>query len=103
MGFRMAVFAAGMVAATAAGAQMAQAQQLDRGRVVAFSCSGCHGHEYKGAGGVPLLRGRPEAELNQMMDEFRSGQRYSTVMRRLVNGMTEAEVRAVSTYLSSLR
>lgn len=99
---RSIVFAALAVAALATTAP-AQAQTNERGQMIAYSCSGCHGHDFNGAGGVPLLRGRNANELNTMMVEFRGGQRYSTVMRRLLLGLNEAEIRAVSDYLATLR
>lgn len=86
--------------ATAPGAH---AQSNERGELIAYSCSGCHGQDFRGAGGMPLLRGRDAEELNTLMTEFRSGQRYSTVMRRLSLGLNEADIRAVSQFLSALR
>jgi sulfide dehydrogenase cytochrome subunit len=94
----------GRIVITVAGAAGgAQAQANQRGEIIAYSCSGCHGHDFKGSGGVPLLRGRNADELSQMMTEFRAGQRYSTVMRRLALGLDEADMRAVSDYLAGLR
>ncbi len=79
------------------------AQTVQRGEVVAYTCSGCHGADYQGVGSVPLLRGRNADELNSIMVEMRGGQRYSTVMRRLLLGLNEDDIRAVSNYLASLR
>jgi cytochrome subunit of sulfide dehydrogenase len=76
---------------------------VERGLLISFTCSGCHGHDFNGVGGIPLLRGRDAAELNAQMTEFRSNQRYSTVMGRLARGMTEDDIRAVSAYLANLR
>ena len=73
------------------------------GGLVAQTCGGCHGADYKGVGGMPTLRGRDAAELIVAMNEFRANQRYSTVMGRLSRGLTEAEISAVSTYLAALR
>lgn len=78
-------------------------QAVQRGEIVAYTCSGCHGADFQGVGGVPLLRGRNADELNSVMVEMRGGQRYSTVMRRLLLGLNETEIRAVSDYLASLR
>ena len=73
------------------------------GGLVAQTCAGCHGADFKGVGGMPILRGRPAAELQTRMTEFRSNAAYSTVMGRLARGLSEPEIAAVSTYLSSLR
>ena len=60
----------------------------------ASSCSGCHP-----AGGVetsvPRLQGRKAAEVVEMMQAFRSGQRPSTVMDRIAKGFSDAETQAM--------
>jgi len=91
------------VAFLIAGGSAAAQQANERGLMISYSCSGCHGHDFAGQGGMPLLRGRSADELTGMMLEFRSNQRYSTVMGRLVRGLTEEEIRAVSAYLATLR
>ena len=78
-------------------------QPAELGALVAQTCSGCHGGDLNGSGGMPSLRARRAGELQEMMTEFRSNQRYSTVMGRLARGLTEAEIAAVSTYLATLR
>lgn len=103
---RMAASVAGamMIGAMTIGAAGAQqANPMGRGELIAYTCSGCHGHDFNGVGGIPLIRGRDAQEITTKMLEFRSGQRYSTVMRRLSLGMSEDDLRAVSTYLASLR
>ncbi len=47
------------------------------GGLVAQTCAGCHGADYAGAGSMPTLRGRPAAELQTKMTEFRANARYS--------------------------
>lgn len=86
-----------------AGPALAQSAAPDLGRLVAQTCAGCHGGDFGGQGAMLPLRGRPAAELQTAMTEFRANQRYSTVMGRLARGLTEAEIAAVSTYLASLR
>jgi sulfide dehydrogenase cytochrome subunit len=98
-GLAGAALALGLLVAGPAAAQ----GTVERGLLVSFTCSGCHGHDFNGVGGIPLLRGRSADELNTKMAEFRSNQRYSTVMGRLARGMTEDDIRAVSTYLANLR
>ena len=95
------VLGASLALATTTGA-MAQAP-ANLGALVVQTCSGCHGGDLKGQGGMPLLRGRPAEELATKMNEFRANQRYSTVMGRLARGLTAEEIQAVSAYIASLR
>lgn len=98
---RSALLGAGLLV-TAASAAAAQSP-AELGALVSQTCAGCHGADLKGAGGMPLLRGRPAGELQTAMAEFRANQRYSTVMGRLARGMTEPEIAAVSAYIATLR
>lgn len=96
--------AAALVVAFCAAPTLTQAQSSSNlGALVVQTCTGCHGADLNGAGGMPLLRGRPAAELQIAMAEFRANQRYSTVMGRLARGLTEPEIAAVSQYIASLR
>ncbi len=81
----------------------AQAQSADPnlGRMIAASCANCHGTTGASVGGMPALAGRPRAELLQMMREFRDGTRPATIMHQLAKGYNEAQLEAVSAYLSA--
>ena len=62
----------------------------------AASCSGCH--SVAAATAIPRIAGRDGTELLDRMEGFRSGQRPSTVMVRLMKGFTPSEMRAIAEY-----
>ena len=65
----------------------------------ASSCSGCHGISSTGAA-VPVLRGRPAAEIASIMRAFKSGARPATVMGRIAKGFSDPEIDAFGTWTS---
>ena len=58
----------------------------------ASTCSGCHG----ASGPVPVLQGRPAADVADAMRDFREGRRPATVMDRIARGFSEDEARAIA-------
>lgn len=62
----------------------------------ATGCSGCHGGAP--AGGIPVIAGRPAADLAGAMRGFRDGTRKATVMDRLMKGFSASEIEALAAY-----
>ena len=81
----------------------AQAQSADPnlGRMLAATCANCHGTNGASVGGMPGLAGRPRAALLQMLREYREGKRPATIMHQLAKGYSDAQLEAVSAYLST--
>lgn len=81
----------------------AQAQSADPnlGRMLAATCANCHGTNGASVGGMPSLAGKPRAAMLQMLREYREGKRPATVMQQLAKGYTDAQLDAVSAYLSA--
>jgi cytochrome subunit of sulfide dehydrogenase len=69
----------------------------------ASSCSGCHPARSDVETSVPRLQGRKAAEVVEMMQAFRSGQRPSTVMDRIAKGFSDTETQAIATWYESQR
>ena len=69
----------------------------------ASSCSGCHPASAKVETPVPPIRGRNPAEIVAAMQEFRSGERASTVMGRIAKGFSDDEIRAIAAWLAVQR
>lgn len=93
---------AALTAACIAVPQCAWAQGADPnlGRTLAANCAPCHGTDGHSVGGMPALAGRPRAQLERMLQEFRAGRRTATVMQQLARGYTDAEIQALSAFLS---
>ena len=94
------IFFAVLLTATSFGAR-AQSVDINLGRNIASNCANCHGTNGASVGGMPSLAGRPQAQLLQLMREFRDGKRPATIMHQLAKGYNEAQLEAVSTYLSA--
>lgn len=63
----------------------------------ASSCLGCHG-----ASGAPLpsLANLSASEIENAMEQFRSGAREATVMNRIAKGFTPEESKAIAAWLA---
>ncbi len=79
----------------------AQGTDPNLGRMLASNCANCHGTNGASVGGMPSLAGKPRAALLQMLREYRDGKRPATIMHQLAKGYTDAQLEAVSTYLSA--
>jgi cytochrome c553 len=62
----------------------------------ASSCSGCHPANRDATTPVPRLAGRDPAEILQLFQAYRSGERPATVMGRIAKGFTDDEVKAIA-------
>jgi cytochrome subunit of sulfide dehydrogenase len=65
----------------------------------ANSCSGCHAPA--GGSGFMPINGRDAAALTTSMEAFRSGERPSTVMGRLMKGFSNDEIRAIAAWIAA--
>lgn len=84
--------------AGSAGAQSADTT----GRLLASNCFQCHGTNGKGPG-FDKLAGKSAAELYKELKEFQSGEEGNGLMARHASGFTDAQLRALSQYLSRQR
>jgi sulfide dehydrogenase cytochrome subunit len=90
-----------MAVGTAA-ALPAAAQQADI-KILAGTCSGCHGPNGKGSGQIPRLAGHNKDYLIATLKAFKSGERQATVMNRLARGYEEAEITGLADHFSRLK
>lgn len=68
---------------------------------LANSCNNCHGVNGVSAGqSMPSIGGLPEAYLKTIMMQWKSGERYSATMGRLIKGYTEEEISALAAYFA---
>jgi sulfide dehydrogenase cytochrome subunit len=67
----------------------------------AVSCSGCHPSSSRVSSPVPRLNGVDRAAIVRAMQDFRSGQRASTVMDRIAKGFTDEEIQAIAAWYAA--
>ena len=69
--------------------------------VLAASCANCHGPDGRSTGGIPTLRGLPEAHLLQRLQAFKAGTaKDATVMPRLAKGYDDEQLQALAQWFS---
>ncbi|MBL3598537.1 MAG: cytochrome c4 [gamma proteobacterium endosymbiont of Lamellibrachia anaximandri] len=72
------------------------------GETLAGGCFGCHGFEGRSLGpATPSIAGLSEGYFTAVMEAYRRGDRFSTVMGRILPGYTPDEVRRMAGYFSS--
>lgn len=81
----------GLLLATLLAAPAFAAQ--DKTAALADTCNNCHGVNGVSAGeSMPSIGGLPEAYLKNIMLEWKSGERYSATMGRLIKGYSEQQI-----------
>jgi cytochrome c553 len=96
----MRVVAAAAVGLVSIAAAAASAAEPPPG---AAACSGCHPSSARVSSPVPRLAGVDRAVLVKAMQDFRAGQRPSTVMDRIAKGFTDDEIQAIAAWLATQR
>ena len=71
--------------------------------VIAATCMSCHGPGGKSRGDIPSLAGLKQADFVSAMQDFRSGARPASIMKRHAAGYTDAEYEALGAYFASLK
>lgn len=63
------------------------------------NCAGCHGTAGASIGdSIPILAGLPSEYFRRTMQQYKSGVRYSTIMGRIAQGYSDAEIDAMATF-----
>ncbi|GMG91663.1 c-type cytochrome [Cupriavidus metallidurans] len=80
----------------------AQAARTMQGRNLAASCAVCHGTDGKPPADspIPLLAGRQQAELVELMFNFKNGKRSGTVMPQIAKGYSDAQILAMAAWFA---
>lgn len=80
---------------------------FDNGRVLAYTCQGCHGITgYKNAYPsyrVPRIGGQTQQYLAQALTEYRQGKRRHPTMQAQSMSFSEQEIADLSVYLSTVK
>lgn len=83
--------------------QAAAGSDAERARLLAASCSGCHGTNGQAQAGASMLAGIDRSHFITQMKAFQSGQRPATVMQQLAKGYDDAEIDAMASYFAAQR
>ena len=68
------------------------AEAVSSASMLANTCAGCHGtNGVSGGPAMPSIAGMPAVYMKEIMADFKSGKRPSTIMGRLAKGYTEEE------------
>lgn len=100
----LALIAAAGSMTGAAHAQANDAQQAAmRQRMLAATCSHCHGTDGRAVEGEPFVRlaGRPADELLAQLMAFRNGQRQATVMHQIAKGYTPEQLQSLAQFFAA--
>ena len=69
--------------------------------MLANTCAGCHGTNGASAGdAMPIVGGFDKRYLIEVLKQFKSGERDSTIMGRIMRGYSELEIKAIATYMA---
>jgi cytochrome c553 len=85
-----------------------QAQQGDaaEGRVIAFSCLGCHGIPFQTnvypTYFVPKIKGQTAGYIEAALLAYREGSRRHATMQAQANTLSDEDIRNVAAYFASL-
>lgn len=75
---------------------------IPSGRLLASNCFQCHGTQGK-ASGFERLAGKSSADIYEELIEYRSGAEGHGIMAVHARGYTDAQLRAIANYLSTVR
>lgn len=93
--------------APAAAAPAPLTGSFDNGRVLAYTCQGCHGITgYKNAYPsyrVPKIGGQTQQYLSQALSEYRQGKRRHPTMQAQSMSFSEQEIADLAVYLSTVK
>ena len=72
------------------------------GLLLSLSCTSCHGTYGISPGTIPTIYGKSREYIIKTMNEFRNGERDSTVMKRIAKGYSDRKIFLIANYFSSL-
>jgi cytochrome c553 len=98
---------AGMVSVSQAEGDKDRSEQIEKGRLTSYTCTGCHGIKfYKNAYPnyhVPRLGGQNEAYIVSALKAYRSGERSHSTMQAQAGSLTDQDIADIAAYFASLK
>ncbi len=69
--------------------------------MLATTCFGCHGTQgYSNGPATPTIAGLEADYLQEVMEDYRDGERVSTIMNRIAKGYSDKEIEQLAAYFS---
>lgn len=70
--------------------------------MLANTCAGCHGTDGASAGdAMPNIGGFDKGYLTEVLIQFKTGERDSSIMGRIMRGYSDQEIKAIASHFSS--
>lgn len=70
--------------------------------MLANTCAGCHGTNGASVGDImPIIGGMEKEYLIEVLLEYKTGERDSTIMGRIAKGYSENELKAIASYIAA--
>lgn len=79
----------------------AYAQDPNLARNLAATCANCHGTDGKSVDANESLAGKPKDKILGKLQEFRSGEKPSTVMQQIAAGFSDAQLEMIASYFAA--
>ncbi len=74
------------------------------GKVISFSCNGCHGTDGRLSKlAMPELNAQTAQELEIKLLDFKYDRKFNSIMGRIAKGYTDQELKAVALYYSQIK
>jgi cytochrome c553 len=73
------------------------------GKAKSAACAMCHGPNGEGTAMAPKLAGKSAAELDQAMQDYRSGKRDNAMMKSQATALSDADMANLAAYYASLK
>lgn len=75
---------------------------VSHGEIIGSTCFSCHGPNGKSRSTIPSLAGLDKHQFVKTMQDFKSGARPASVMRKHAAGYTDAEYAQMGEFFSKL-
>jgi cytochrome c553 len=72
-------------------------------QVISSTCMSCHGPGGKSLGAAPSIAGLDKDYFVKAMQDYKSGKRVGTIMKKHAAGYTDAEFEAMGAYFAGLK
>ena len=76
---------------------------LLHGAALVNACAACHGPDGRSQGAIPSFHTLPRERIVETLRAFRSGERQGTVMNRIAKGLEDADIEAITAYVTTSR